>query len=94
MTKEGEQQKKWAKIVARAWASKDYKMRLLSEPAAILKEEGLEIPDGLDIKCLETTGKQSWLILPPKPDDMSNTVETDEERIAAFTIVGCFGSPG
>lgn len=94
MAEQNEQQKQWAKIVAKAWIDKDYKLRLLSAPASIMKEEGVEVPEGLELKCVEASDSQAWLVLPPKPDDMSNIVETDEERIAAFTIVGCFGSPG
>ena len=35
-----EHQKKWAVCVAKAWADEDYKQRLMSDTAAVLKEEG------------------------------------------------------
>lgn len=83
MTKQNEQQKQWAKIVAKAWADEDYKQRLLTDPAAILKEEGVSVPESMEFKCVEMTKSQAWLVLPPKPD---NTIEQGEERLAA----GCF----
>ena len=34
-----EHQKKWAVCVAKAWADEDYKQRLLSDSASVLKDE-------------------------------------------------------
>jgi hypothetical protein len=81
MTEQSEDRKKWAKIVAKAWADDDYKQRLLDDPASVLKDEGVELPEGMAIKAVEATDKQAWFVLPPKPTDSSITVDT--ERIAA-----------
>lgn len=81
MAEQNEQQKQWAKIVAKAWADEDYKQRLLADPAGLMKDEGMEVPDGVDIKCVEATESKAWLVLPPKPE---GGVEEGEERLAAF----------
>jgi hypothetical protein len=75
-----DQNKIWAKIVAKAWADEDYKRRLLDDPAEVLKAEGLDIPEGWEVKVLESTEKQALLVLPPKPE---GCVEEGEERLAA-----------
>jgi hypothetical protein len=83
MAAQNEQQKVWAKIVAKAWADEDYKLRLLADPAAVLKAEGVKVPEGVAFKCVEATETQAWLVLPPKPKDVGGASE-GEERLAAF----------
>ena len=73
--------KRWAKIVAQAWADEDYKKRLLDSPKSVLEAEGLDIPEGVEIKVVEATEKQALLILPPKP--AGGKIEENEERLAA-----------
>ena len=80
-----EQSKQWEKIVAKAWIDEDYKQQLLDDPAAVLKAEGVDTPDGVKIKCVEATEKQAWLVLPPKPSNESD-INVGEERIAAFAM--------
>ncbi|SDL52860.1 NHLP leader peptide domain-containing protein [Maridesulfovibrio ferrireducens] len=88
MTKQNEQQKQWAKIVAKAWADEDYKQRLLNDPTAVMKEEGIEVPEGVKFKCVEATEKQAWLVLPPRPG--KGCIEAGEERLAAIFASNCF----
>ncbi len=80
MAEQNEQQKQWAKIVAKAWADDDYKKRLLDDPASVLKEEGMDVPEDVEFKCVEATETQAWLVLPPKPE---YDIEEGEERLAA-----------
>jgi hypothetical protein len=41
-----EHARKVTKIIAKAWMDEGFKARLLSDPMATLKEEGVEIPPG------------------------------------------------
>lgn len=86
MPEQNEQQKQWAKIVAKSWADEDYKQRLLADPANVMKDEGMEVPEGVEYKCVEATESQAWLILPPKPD--GNDIGGEEERLAASWMIG------
>lgn len=86
MAVENLQQKQWAKIVAKAWADDDYKQRLLADPTAVMKAEGCDLPQGVELNCVETTEKQAWLVLPPKPN--STKARVLEERLAAFGYIG------
>jgi hypothetical protein len=54
----------WSQLVARAWADPDFKARLLADPAAVLKEHGLEVPPGVEIKVVEDSAKVLHLPLP------------------------------
>jgi hypothetical protein len=68
-----EQGKKMQQVIAKAWMDEGFKMRLLSDPAAVLKEEGLEMPSGMEVRMVENTDKVLHLVLPAKPngDEMS-----------------------
>ena len=73
-------QKIWAKIVTKAWEDGDYKARLLADPAAILRAEGIELAPGVEVKIAEATENQVWFVLPAQS---SGTVIAGEERLAA-----------
>ena len=74
--------KKYAKIVAKAWADEDYKKNLLNNTEAVLKDEGFEIPAGLKIKIIEESENTKIFVLPQKNDDFEK-IEKVDERIAA-----------
>jgi nitrile hydratase len=44
-----------AMLIARAWRDPEYLQRLRTEPKAVLSEEGVELPDGVDVTVLEDT---------------------------------------
>ncbi|HVX15482.1 MAG TPA: NHLP leader peptide family RiPP precursor [Pirellulales bacterium] len=60
-------QKAWGKLVARAWSDDDFKQRLIDDPAAVLAEEGIEVPAGIELKVVEDTDDVCHLVLPPSP---------------------------
>ena len=76
-----DQQRDYAKLVARAWTDEAFKAKLLADPAAALKEAGIEVPDGMTVKVVENTDTVFHLVLPPKPDvELS---DEDLEELAA-----------
>jgi hypothetical protein len=68
-----EQAKKMQRIIAKAWMDDGFKQMLLADPAAALKQEGIAVPDGVQVKAVENTDKVFHLVLPPKPtsDELS-----------------------
>ncbi|RJQ64817.1 MAG: NHLP leader peptide family natural product precursor [Desulfobacteraceae bacterium] len=62
-----DQKKNFGKVVAKTWADEGYKQRLKSDPAAVLKEEGVEIPHGVEVRVVENTEKVFHMVLPHKP---------------------------
>jgi hypothetical protein len=67
MTKE-EQGKKMGEIIAKAWADEEFKKRLLTDATAVLREEGMEVPDGVEVRVVENTGQVFNVVLPKKPE--------------------------
>jgi hypothetical protein len=58
----------WVQIVLQAWADEAFKKRLLANPTAVLKENGIPVPDGIEIKAVENTSTVVYLTLPAKPE--------------------------
>jgi hypothetical protein len=85
--------KSWGKIVAKTWADEKFKKRLMSDPAAVLKEYGLEADPGIQVKIIEDTDVIRHLTLPPKPAE--GELSEEELSMAAgglsWTKWLCFG---
>ena len=54
-----EQDKKMGQLIAKCWADEGFKQKLLADPAATLKAEGVEVPAGLSIKAVENDEDQT-----------------------------------
>ncbi len=78
-------QKKWAKVVAKAWSDPAFKKRLLENPKEILESNGLEIPEGTRLVINENTKTNFYLTLPEKPKG-----ELSEEKLQEIAA----GHPG
>jgi hypothetical protein len=70
-----EQGKKMQQVIAKAWMDEGFKQMLLADPAAALKQEGIAVPEGVQVKAVENTAKLFHLVLPPKPagEELSET---------------------
>src|SRR5258707_719485 len=78
----------WDQIVARAWDDAAFKQRLLSDPAAVLKEYGLAPPAGITIKVHENTDTVLNLTLPIKPPPEELSAE-ELQRVAGGAGYRC-----
>ena len=81
--------KTWARVVAKAWADEEYKRRLLADPAAVAREEGVPVPAGLTLKVVEDAPGTRTLVLPPQPAELGTVVEAEERRAADDTSGFC-----
>jgi hypothetical protein len=52
------------KVVAKALQDEAFKERLIADPAATFAAEGIELPDGVDVKVVEDTDTVRHLVLP------------------------------
>ena len=58
------QSKVWGQLIAKCWSDEAFKKKLLDHPEAVLKEQGLEVPVGCQVKIVEDTAKVVHLTLP------------------------------
>lgn len=72
-------------LLAKCWADEGFKNKMLADPAATMKAEGVEPPAGVTIKVVENTDKVMYLTLPVRPTDLS---DDDLEKVAGGGVVG------
>ena len=77
-----EQGKKYAKLIAKAWSDEAFKERLLTDSRTVLEAEGIIVPPGVDVKVVEQTDTQLFMVIPIKPLNVECAVL--DERAAAF----------
>ncbi len=70
----------WAKLVAESSEDQNLRQRLLEEPASVLRENGVEVPEGATIKTLEKDDRTIALTVTTNADgDLS---EEELESVA------------
>ena len=77
-----EHSKKVAQLVAAAWADDGLKQRLVAQPASVLRERGIEVPPGVEVRVLEPPENVVYLVLPPKPADASELSVSELSAVA------------
>ena len=82
MKKTIEERKDYARVIAKAWADEDFKKRLLDDPAAVLQENNIEMPEGTTVKFVEKYENEILIPLPPRPKDTNELSEEALEKIA------------
>ena len=86
----GSWQKQWGMLVAEVWTDEVLKRRLISEPAAVLQEYGIEVPADVELKMVEDTDKVRHLVIPASPsDDLSDEDLTSSPSMYCFLCGGC-----
>ena len=72
-----EQRKGLARLFAACWKDEGLKARFKNDPKAVLKEHGLDVPDGIDVKVVENSVDHVHITLPAAPPGLLGL--TDEE---------------
>lgn len=57
----------WPLIVSRCWQDQAFKNRLLEDPTAVLKEQGIDVAEGIELRILEDTDELFHLTIPVQP---------------------------
>jgi hypothetical protein len=72
-----EQKNALAQLFAACWKDEALKARFMSDPKSVLKDYGLEVPDGMDVKVVENADDSVHITLPAAPANVSDL--SDEE---------------
>jgi nitrile hydratase len=59
----------------------DYRARVVRESRSVLKEMGLDLPEGIEIRVWDTTADHRYMVLPMQP---RATIGWPEEKLAAI----------
>jgi hypothetical protein len=66
-------------ILKRSSRDDAFRRRLLADPAAVLRAEGLPLPAGVEVRALENGPNRVCLVLPQRPADL----DLDDGALAA-----------
>lgn len=59
----------YQEVISRAWSDPDFKARLKSDPAGVLRAAGVPLPKGMRIEVVENTPEVMHMVLPLAPED-------------------------
>ena len=85
-----EQKNALAQLFTACWKDEALKARFMSEPKDVLKEHGLDVPDGIDVKVVENKEDCVHITLPAPP---SGHMDLTNEELAT-AAGGGWGAPG
>jgi hypothetical protein len=80
-----EQFRKINKIIAKSWQDDEFKARLVADPTASLRQEGVEIPPGVEMRVVADTDSVRYLRLPLKP----STEELSDQQLTQVVGGDC-----
>lgn len=86
-----EQGKKIGQVITKAWNDESFKQRLLADTMAVLKEEGVDVPEGLEVRAVENTEKLVHMIIPLKPvsEEFKSAKLLLIAQDSGFHVIGC-----
>jgi hypothetical protein len=84
-----EQKNKLAELFAACWKDEALKARFMSDPKAVLKEHGLDVPDNLDVKVVENADDCVYITLPAPPSGAGDLSDDDLSNAAGGGALPC-----
>lgn len=73
-----------AQLITQAIEDPAFRQKLIADPKAVLSEQGLEIPDGVQINVLQESPSQYYLVLPAlHGSPTEGAVELSDEELEA-----------
>ena len=77
-----------AQLFAECWKDEALKARLMADPKAVLKEHGLDVPVGIDVKVVENADDCVHITLPAPPAASDELSDDDLDKAAGGFLVG------
>ncbi len=79
-----------AKLFAACWRDEALKARFMSDPESVLKDFGLDVPDGCDVKVVENGDHTVHITMPAPPIGHADLSDAELASAAGGTI--CVGT--
>jgi nitrile hydratase len=71
------------------YKSFEYRSRVVREPRAVLAEFGMDLPDDVEVRVVDSTSEQRYLVLPMRPDGTDGLSEDElAELVTRDSMVG------
>ena len=73
-------------VIAKAWADRRFKARLLKDPRTAVAVLGIAPPAGATLRVVEDTAETCCLVLPPPPPGVRLTVTEDTDTVCTLVL--------
>lgn len=74
-----------SQIIERAWIDPEFKKRLMSDPKAAIKEAlGITLPESFNVRTVEESSDEFYLVLPSAPSRVMKS-EEDIKPLASWS---------
>ena len=77
------------RVAAKALDDDDYRQQLLDDPARVLKQEGITVPDGVNVVVHQNTAQEVHLVVPTGIED-AHELNADETDVSALSRTGMY----
>jgi hypothetical protein len=81
-------------VLQRATTDPDFREALKANPAKVLAEAGVQVPEGIDYEVLENTPDKLHIVLPPLAEDTELSGEALEARATKSALLCTPGEAG
>ena len=86
-----EQKNALAQLFAACWKDEALKARFMTDPKSVMKEHGLDVPDGIDVKVVENADDCVHITLPAPPGGQLELSDDDLGKVAGGFAMNAFG---
>ena len=81
----------WEHVVARARRDNEFREQLKANPVAMLRDQGIELPPGIQVRVLEDSDRVVRLALAPRPSGHALSEEELDSVVGGALAPGLVG---
>jgi hypothetical protein len=67
------------KLIIKAWQDDAFKQELLNNTKSVLQKEGVDLPEGIQVRVIEETPDTCYLVIPVPPNHQNGEELSDAE---------------
>ena len=83
----------YGQLMARIWIDEDFKRQFMDDPGTVLRENGVDVPEGVEVIAVENTPERFYIPIPFEPS--ADISEEELETVAGGgSTVGSAGTAG
>ena len=83
-----EQKNALAELFTACWKDEALKARFMADPKAVLKEHGMDVPEGIDVNVVQNADDCVHITLPAPPAASDELSDDDLDQASGGFLVG------
>jgi hypothetical protein len=70
------------RLIAKSWQDPAFKQKLINDPKSVLIDEGISLPDSVELRVIEENSALFCLVIPAQPIQASELSDAELESVA------------